>query len=92
MNKKCKHYYLNISRKLNVTHVTEVSVRYDEDEQYHESTIRTEETSEWNITDYSTIKVTCYDCEKFWTGNKHEDFPKWLQEVLKQEEFHFKDL
>ena len=40
MNKKCKHYYLNISRKLNVTHVTEVSVRYDEDEQYHESTTK----------------------------------------------------
>ena len=91
-NKKCKHYYLKILRTLNVIHGTEVSVRYDEDDQYHETTIRYDWSNEWNINGYSKIRVVCSDCEKEWTGTKYEDFPKWLQEVLDQEESHFKDL
>jgi len=90
--KKCKHYYLNILRNLNIVHGTEVSVRYDENEQYHETTIRGDWSNDWNIKDYSKITVICSDCEKEWTGKNTSDFPKWLQQVLDQEEYHFKDL
>lgn len=92
MKKKCKHYYLNILRELNISHITEVSVRYDEDDQYYETTVRSDWSNEWNIKDYNRIRVICSDCEKEWVGKKCEDFPKWLQQVLEQEESHFKDL
>lgn len=90
--KKCKHHKLKIYKNLKVFHVTEVSIHYDDDEQYHEATIEGNWWNEWNIKDYVDIEIQCAECEKEWTGETHKDFPKWLQQVLDQEEYHFKEL
>lgn len=92
MKNKCKHYYLNILRTLNLTHGTEVSVRYDEDDQYFETTVRSDWTNEWDLEDCSKIEIICSECKKSWSGRFKSDFPKWLQQVLCKEEYHFEKL
>lgn len=92
IKKKCKHYNLKIYKNLKVFHVTEISINYDKDEDYHEVTIESDWTSEWDICDYADIEVFCQDCKKSWRCKRRENFPKWLQEVLDQEESHFEDL
>lgn len=89
--KKCGHNNLKIWRILNLHHVTEVSVSVNEDN-YHETTVDYEDSNEWNITDVSKISVSCCLCGKEWNEKKVKNFPKWLQEVLYQEEKHFKEL
>ena len=41
-----------------------MSVRYDEDDQYYETTIKTDWVNEWDIKDFSRIRVICSDCER----------------------------
>jgi len=88
---KCKHEKLTIWRTLNLYHLSEVSVLVNEDK-YPEVNVNYEDSNEWDIRNFNKISVSCPLCGKEWNGKKNENFPLWLQEILDQEESHFKSL
>lgn len=87
---KCNHEKLKIYRELLVFHATELSVKKNEDD-YHEANIENDWCNEWDIKHYASVEIVC-KCGKKWKGKKTEDFPVWLQEVLDQEEYRFRDV
>jgi hypothetical protein len=87
-NNKCRHERLKIYKDLLTFHVTELSIKKNEDN-YHEAKIENDWSNEWDIEKYASLEIVC-ECGKKWKGKKAEDFPIWLQEVLEQEERHFR--
>lgn len=84
----CQHTNLQITRKILISHVSDLS-QFEDDYEETVISIHWDEADEWQLKESNDIYVWCKGCKKKWHHKNKELFPLWIQSVLDEEEGHF---